>query len=382
MKSSHLRKFLTVLALGALVLGLSSPVRAGQDGFRQINLVSDQPGVALHLDPNLVNPWGIASSGSSPFWISDNGPGLSTLYNTPGVPQALVVSIPGPTGAPAAPTGVVFNSTTSFNRDNFIFATEDGTISGWRGALGTVAEILIDNSGSGAAYKSLALGSVGGNNNIYATNFAQGRIDAYSSPTTLATLTGTFTDPTLPANYAPFGIQNIGGSLFVTYAVVGPTGDDVAGAGNGIVDKYDLNGNLLMRFASAGALNSPWGLAQAPGTFGAFANDLLVGNFGDGDINAYDFTSGGFVGTLKDESGNPLSIDGLWGLRFGNGGNGGNPGTLYVTAGPDEEQHGLFAAIVPVPEPGTYGLAASLALAGVSALVRFRRHRGSKLIHA
>ena len=380
MKSSHLRKFLAVPALGALVLGLSSPVRA-EDGFRQYNLVSDQPGVAAHLDPNLVNPWGIATSGSSPFWISDNGPGLSTLYNTPGIPQALVVSIPGPTGAPAAPTGVVFNSTTSFNRDNFIFATEDGTISGWRGALGSVAEILIDNSAA-ASYKGIAFGTVGTDNNIYAANFAQNRIDAYSSPSTLATLTGTFTDPLLPAGYAPFNIQNIGGSLFVTYAVVGPTGDDVAGPGNGILDKYDLNGNLLMRFASAGALNSPWGLARAPGTFGAFANDLLVGNFGDGTINAYDFTSGTYIGALNDESGNPLSIDGLWGLRFGNGGNGGRADTLYLTAGPDDEQHGLFAAIAPVPEPSTYGFAASLALAGVSTLARFRRQRGRKLIHA
>lgn len=375
MKLHQLGKLFVASALGALALGLSAVAVHAQNAYQQSNLVSDVPGLAARLDPNLVNPWGIATSASSPFWISDNGSDLSTLYNTLGVPQSLVVSIPGPGGNPSAPTGIIFNGSSSFNRDNFIFATESGTILGWRGALGTTAELLIDNSAT-AEYKGLAFGTLGADNNLYAANFAQNRIDAYSSPTTLATLTGTFTDPTLPSGYAPFNIQNINNALFVTYAVVGPTGDDVAGPGNGIVDKYDLNGNLLMHFAAGGVLNSPWGLALAPGSFQAFANDLLVGNFGDGTINAFDPTSGTFLGVLRDSSGNPIVNDGLWGLRFGNGGNGGLANTLYFTAGLDDESHGLFGAITPVPEPSTYGLAASLALAAVCGMRKLRRRLG------
>lgn len=375
MNSHHLRLFIAS-ALGALALGFSTTALRAQNAFQQNNLVSDVPGLAAHLDPNLVNPWGIATSASSPFWVSDNGSGRSTLYNTPGVPQSLVVTIPGTGGQPGAPTGVIFNGTSSFNGDLFIFGTENGTIAGWRLGLGTVAETLIDNSGAGASYKGLAFGTLGANNNIYAANFGQGRIDAYSTPATLATLTGTFADPTLPVGYAPFNIQNIGGNLFVTYAVKGAGGDDVPGAGHGIVDEFDLNGNLLMRFAAAGVLDSPWGMALAPASFGSFGGDLLIGNFGDGTINAFNFATGSYVGTLNNQLGNPLVIDGLWGLRFGNGGNGGAANTLYFAAGIDGEDHGLFGAITPVPEPSTYGFAASLLLAGVGVLRKLRRHRG------
>lgn len=376
MNSHHLRRVFFASALGAVALGISTITSRGQTTFQQRNLVSDIPGMAARTDPNLVNPWGIATSASSPFWVADNGTDRSTLYNTPGVPQALVVSIPGPGGGQSAPTGVIFNGTSSFNSDTFIFATEAGTISGWRGALGTVSELLIDNSATGASYKGLAFGAAGGSNNLYAANFAQGRIDAYSSPSTLATLTGTFTDPNLPAGYSPFNIQNISNSLLVTYALMGADGDDSPGAGHGFVDRYDLNGNLLMRFATQGVLDSPWGLALAPASFGSFAGDLLIGNFGDGTINAFDFTTGAFVGTVNDAQGNPLVIDGLWGLKFGNGGNGGSLGTLYFAAGIDDEQHGLFGAITPVPEPSSYGIAGSLLLMGLGVLRKLRRQRG------
>ena len=378
MNSYPLRRLAIASAIAALTLGFSTTALQGQNNtYRQVNLVSDIPGLAARLDPNLVNPWGIAASGTSPFWVADNGTDRSTLYNTSGVPQALVVTIPGHAGGQSAPTGVVFNSTSSFNADNFIFATESGTISGWRNALGTVAEILVDNSASGASYKGLAFGAAGGTNNVYAANFAQGRIDVFSGPATPITLAGSFTDLTLPSGYAPFNIQNISNSLYVTYALRGLDGDDVSGAGHGFVDKFDLNGNLLMRFATAGVLDSPWGMALAPASFGTFAGNLLIGNFGDGTINAFDALTGTFVGVLRDEQGNPIVNEGLWGLRFGNGGNGGALNTLYFAAGIQDEEHGLFGAITPVPEPSTYGLAGSLLLVAAGAYRKLRRQQKS-----
>ena len=346
-----------------------------QNSYDQHNLVSDIPGLAVHTDPNLVNPWGIASSSGSPFWVSDNGTGLSTLYNTSGTPQGLVVTIP-PAGG-GTPTGVVFNSSaaSSFNGDLFIFATEGGTIDGWRGALGTSAETLFDNSPTDAVYKGIALGTSGANSYIYATDFHNNMITVFPSAGA-PSLTGNFTDPNLPAGYAPFNIQNVNGSLLVTYALQDAAKhDDVAGAGNGFVDRFDLNGNFMQRLVSNGPLNSPWGLAIAPASFGAFGNDLLVGNFGDGHINAFDPSSGAFLGTLDDLSGssNPLTIEGLWGLRFGNGGNGGDPGTLYFAAGipgPDMvEDHGLFGSIT-VPDNGA---TFSLMLRGLVGLAFYAR---------
>jgi uncharacterized protein (TIGR03118 family) len=330
----------------------------------QTNLVSNVPGLAQTTDPNLVNAWGITASATSPFWVSDNGAGVSTLYNGAGQPIPLVVTIAPPGGSPpgtlAAPTGAVFNPTNDFvvskgtksGKALFIFATEDGTVSGWNPGVDSTHSILgADNSASAAVYKGLALGSTLSGNFLYATNFRAGTVDVFDKnfkPATLAA--GAFTDPLVPIGFAPFGIQNIGGLLYVTYAKQNAARhDDVAARGNGFVDVYDTSGTLLQRVAAGGRLNSPWGLAMAPPTWGRVAGDLLVGNFGDGAINVFDPVTGDWRGGLKTETGAPLRIDGLWGLRFGNGGNAGSPNTLFFTAGPNGEQDGLFGSLTQVP---------------------------------
>jgi uncharacterized protein (TIGR03118 family) len=312
--------------------------------------------MAAVTDPNLVNPWGISSSPTSPFWVSDNGQGVTTLYNTAGTPLSLVVTIPNPSGGASAPTGQVFNGTSAFNSDLFLFATEGGTVAGWRGALGTNAETLFNQSSAGAIYKGLALTTNANGSYLLAADFHNNAINVFPSSGAPA-LAGNFVDPNLPAGYAPFNIQEINGQLYVTYAKQDAAGhDDVAGAGFGYVSVFDSNGNFVKRLISNGALNSPWGLAMAPAGWGTVGGDLLVGNFGDGLINAYTL-DGTFVGTLAG-----ISNDGLWGLRFGNGGNGGNVDSLYITAGLNGEANGLFARIDPTPEPST------LSLIGVSLL--------------
>jgi uncharacterized protein (TIGR03118 family) len=319
-------------------------------GYGVTPLASDMPGVAPVTDSTLINPWGLSASTSSPFWLSVNGSGTSELYDGTGVRQALTVTIPGPS---PSPTGTAFNGVASaFNGDLFLFASEDGTISGWRGALGTAAEAL--QSGGNNVYKGIAVGTVGIDTYAYAANFRTGAIDVIPGTSGAAALTGNFIDPNLPAGYAPFNVENLGGVLYVTYAVQDAAKhDDVAGAGNGIVDQFDLNGKFLGRVASAGALNSPWGLAIAPAAFGDIAGDLLVGNFGDGTINIYNATTDTFIGTLADGSGNPIVIDGLWALAFGNGQSSGSTSNLYFTAGPNGEADGLFGFIA-TPEPGTF----------------------------
>jgi uncharacterized protein (TIGR03118 family) len=325
--------------------------------FLETNLVSDLPGVASTTDPNLSNPWGIVAGGSGPFWIADNATGLSTLYNGSGVTQSLVVTVPTPAGGtpPSAPTGIVFNSTTSFVVTSggksgaalFLFSTEDGTISGWSPSVDATNAIReVDNSAAGAVYKGLALGSNASGNLLFATNFNAGTIDVYGA--NFQKISMTFTDPTLPAGFAPFGIRNIGGSLYVTYAEQNTAKhDDVAGAGNGFIDVFDTSGNFVRRLVSGGVLNSPWGLALAPSNFGAFSNDLLVGNFGDGLINAFNPTTGASLGQVVDIHGNAVHIDGLWGLSFGNGGSAGNTNTLFFTAGINGERNGLFGSLQP-----------------------------------
>jgi uncharacterized protein (TIGR03118 family) len=322
--------------------------------YQQVNLASDGFVPAANTDPNLINPWGISYSATSPFWVSDNGTGVATLYNGSGQPfpvgSPLVVTVP-----PSAPTGQVFNGGIGFEVSpgrpaRFIFATEDGTISGWNPTANPTTAILkVDSSASGAVYKGLAIGNNGAGDFLYAANFNSGAIDVFDTNFAPTTLAGGFIDPNIPSGFAPFNIQNLGGKLYVTYA------DDVPGPGKGFVDVFDLNGNLLRRLISDGSLNSPWGLALAPGNFGEFSNDLLVGNFGDGTINAFDPMDGTYYGTLLDTMGDPIAIDGLWGLIFGNGGNAGDPNVLYFTAGPGGEQHGLFGSLAPaqVPEPAT-----------------------------
>lgn len=364
--------------LTALALCLAHTVSA-QNAFRETDLVSDIPGRAAFTDPNLINPWGISASPTGPFWVSDAGSGRSTLYNTAGAPQALIVTVPNPAGGLASPTGQVFNGGSAFNADRFIFATEEGTIAGWRGGLGTVSETLWDNSAGGSIYKGLAIGNVGTGTYLYASDFHNGRIDVLASAGASG-LTGTFLDPGIPAGYAPFNIQNLGGQLYVTYARQDADAeDDVAGLGNGYIDVFSLNGDFLRRLVSNGELNSPWGLAIAPKGFGQFGGNLLVGNFGDGRINAYDAVTGNFIDTLRDTTGNPLEIEGLWGLTFGNGGAGGARDTLYFAAGISGggaiEDHGLFGALnaVPVPEPDTY--AAGIAMIGICGAAWLRRRR-------
>jgi uncharacterized protein (TIGR03118 family) len=370
----HLRN-MVLLSLGAAAIFPAPAVIAGQTGFVQTNLDSDIPGLAKFTDPDLVNAWGMGASGGSPVWVGANGTGKSVLYDGGGVKQGLVVTIPGD----GSVTGLSFSNVAgSFNGDTFLFANEDGTVSGWRGALGTTAETLVVGSPANV-YKGLAQAVIGGNAYTYLANFRNASIDVLKGNGGAANLTGTFTDPTLPVGYAPFDIQNIGGILYVTYAVQdGAKHDDVAGAGHGIVDAFGVQGNFLGRVATNGALNSPWGLALAPAGFGNVGGDLLVGNFGDGTINAYNPISGVFIQTLQDSSGMPLSIDGLWGLRFGNGGTFGSPNTLYFTAGPNGETHGLFGELTPTPEPGSMTLFGT-GLLGCIAILR-RRLAGKRSV--
>jgi uncharacterized protein (TIGR03118 family) len=357
----------TLLGLSlAIAVALPAGARAqapasNRNSYRQTNLVSDLPGVAKATDPNLLNPWGAAFLPGGAFWISDNANGLSTLYTGQGNVIPAVFSVPAPSGqtTPSAPTGIVINVTQGFQvpgtklAANFIFSTEDGTISAWAGGLATNplnAVLAVDNSagGTGAVYKGLAFGTTAAGNFIYATNFRAGTVDVFDSTFAPAgtKLLGTFKDPKIQAGYAPFGIQNINGNLFVTYALQNTAKhDDVACAGCGYVDVFDTDGRLLQHFASGGFLNAPWGLALAPAGFGAFSNNILVGNFGSGAIDAYDL-NGNFRGQVENPQGRPLTIHGLWGLYFG-GAAVSTPDTLYFTAGPAAETHGLFGSIAP-----------------------------------
>jgi len=335
--------------------------------YKQVNLVSDIEGLAAVTDPNLVNPWGVAFSSTSPFWVSDNGTGVSTLYNGEGTPIPLIVTIPPPSGSTdtSTPTGTVFNGPAGFvvSKDGtsapafFIFDTEDGTISGWSPTVDLHNAVLVvdnsqpggvDGSTEGAVYKGLAIAQTGNGSFIYANNFRDGIVEMYDADFHFV---GSFTDPDLPPRYAPFGIRNIDGQLYVTFAEQGEgKKDDVAGRGHGFVDVFDTSGHLLRRFVSRGRLNSPWGLALAPANFGKFSGALLIGNFGDGRINAYDPVSGRFLGNLRNQHGQALSIDGLWTITFGNGGFAGSPNELFFTAGINDEADGLFGKLQSLPK--------------------------------
>ncbi len=322
--------------------------------YQETNLVSDLPGVAAVTDPHLVNPWGISLSSTSPFWVADNGTGVSTLYDGQGQPIPLVVTIPSSASSPVSlPTGTVFNTFSSSGAfpvsangvsgpSLFLFDTLTGTISGWNPTVdGTQAIVAVDNSKAGAVYTGLAIGSNSAGPLLFAANFSAGTIDVFDQHFAPATLQGTFHDSRIPKGYAPFNIQNIGGQLYVLYA----RQDLKVGKGHGFVDIFDTDGNLVKRLISHGPLNLPWGVALAPADFGRFSNDLLVGNFGNGRINAFNPTTGASLGVLKDQDGEPFVFDKLWALTFGNGGRGGQTNQLFFTAGIENQKHGLFGVI-------------------------------------
>jgi len=331
----------------------------------QSDLLSDQASPSVpHVDPNLVNPWGLAYGPQTYFWVANNGSGTSTVYDGSGAPMPtppLVVSVPPATGGgQGSPTGVVFNGTGDFDGDSFIFASLDGTISGW--AVGASATLRADSSASGAVYTGLAIGTVGSGDYLYAANFAAGTVDVLDANYAPANLgSNAFMDPTLPAGYSPFGLQSLGGLLYVAYAQhVSSSKLGTAGNGFGYIDAFNMDGSFAKRLVSRGWLNAPWGMAlSTPGSAG-FGNALLVGNFGDGHISSYDPGTGASFGQLADANGAPIAIDGLWGLAFGNGANAGSAALLYFTAGPQGGTHGLFGAFSVtqpvVPDGGTPGL--------------------------
>ena len=355
LRTSPRRLRLGAVAGAMLVTALlAAPAAAQAAGFRQTNLVSDKPGLAMLTDSNLVNPWGLAAGPTTPLWIADNGTDVSTIYPgaAHGMPISiapLVVSIPG-----GAPTGTVFNPSTSFKVHvgsqnlpaTFIFDSEAGMITAWPFTDPPGTSATAELSVPGAIFKGLALGFVHGRGHLlYAADFHHNQIVVVNGQFHRVHLAGGFRDRRLPHGYAPFNIQNIGGKLYVAYAKQDPAAEDeIAGAGLGFVDVYSRRGFLLHRVASRGGLNAPWGLVQAPGGFGRFGHALLVGNFGDGKINAYNIHTGKWLGQLRRPNGHAVQIDGLWGLRFGNGVTG-DPKSLLFSAGIDDEAHGLFGVI-------------------------------------
>jgi len=323
---------------------------AGGGNYVANALVSDTAATAaLHHDANLVNAWGLAFNPQGFSWIANAGTGTSTLYDGTGVPQSLVVTL-----NQGSPSGIVFNGSAAFTVTQagktgpapFIFATLQGQISAWSPAVdGTHSITVVDESTSGDVYTGLAI-STGATNMIYAADFVHGDISVFDGTFAPVTTAGGFTDPTLPAGYAPFGIQQIGGKIYVAFAQPDPVTHEKTGAGLGLVDVFDLQGNLLTHLIPAGgALNAPWGLAMAPANFGKFSNMLLVGNFGDGKINAFDPTTGAMAGTLSNNDGTPIVVPGLWALQFGNNLNSQPGNTLFYTAGPASETHGLYGRI-------------------------------------
>ncbi len=351
---------------GTLAIALSlwtaaAPPSATGQFYRQHNLVADDAAFGPDLvDPNLVNGWGITASSTSPWWVSSNGTDLAKLYGGDGVPRALVVAVAG------GPTGIVFNGSASFVVRNgpavgparFIFVSEDGRIRGWNPTVSPPGQslVMVDNSSAGAIYKGLAIALTLSGNFLYATDFHNGRVDVFDGNLTPVTSAAAFVDPDLQKGFAPFGIQalTIGDQLqiFVTYGKQDEAAEDeVGGQGLGFVSRFATDGTFLGRVATRGQLNAPWGLALAPATFGTCSGHLLVGNFGDGQIHAYEMLANGHFehrGYLKGADQKPIQIDGLWAIAFGNGAAAGPTTTLFFAAGPGDETHGLFGKIEAV----------------------------------
>ena len=342
-----------------LALAPAAPAAARQPGnaYRQTNLVSDLPGLAQLTDPDLVNPWGLAAGPTTPVWVADNGTDRATIYpgfvnGSPIQKAGLVVNIPG-----GAPTGQVFNPTPGFvvrsgdasGPARFIFDSEAGLVTGWNPGVPPPppsTQAQVGASVPQAIYKGLAIATTPAGTFLYAADFHHARIDVFDQGFNRVLLPGSFADPAIPRGFAPFNVQELGGRLYVAYAKQDAAAEDeIAGPSLGFVDVYSTSGQLLRHLIERGQLNAPWGLVLAPASgFGRFSGDLLVGNFGDGRINAYDPDTGEFLGRLRHEDGSPIEIEGLWALRFGNGVTG-NPTTLLFTAGIEDEAHGLFGAI-------------------------------------
>jgi uncharacterized protein (TIGR03118 family) len=338
-----MKNFKLLITLFAMIS--SSSLLMGQTGYMQTNLAANTAGVANNTDPQLLNPWGISFSPGSTFWISNNNGGTSTTYDAAGVKQSITVTIPSARNNPCnpgCPTGTVANTSTDFNGGTFLFVTEDGLVANWTGNPSAV--VAVDNSAQGAVYKGMALLNTSSGNFLLAANFNSGHIDVFDHNFNPVSLAGTFTDPNLPAGFAPHAVHIVGNQVYVAYAVQNSTKQDPTfGAGKGLVDIFDETGAFVKTFASDANLNAPWGVVQTPASFGDFSNDILVGNFGDGTINAYDST-GKFLGKLTDSAKNNIVNPGLWDMVFGAGGVG-DPNTMYFTAG--RSTGGLFATLVP-----------------------------------
>jgi uncharacterized protein (TIGR03118 family) len=344
-----MKKNIPSLLLGLILALAAIPALFAQsNGYMQTNLVANVSGLANHTDSKLSNPWGISFIPGQPFWISNNNGGTSTVYDAEGNPQSpTVVTIPSASVnpcSPGCPTGTVANNSSYFSGGSFIFDTEDGILASWTG--GTSALKVVDNSAEGAVYKGLALISNGSGTFLLAANFRSGHIDVFDRNFGPATLTGSFADPNLPAGYAPHGVHLIGNQVYVAYAVQDSAKHDpTPGAGSGVIDVFDVDGNFVKTFASGGHLNAPWGVVQTPASWGTFSNAILVGDFGDGAINAFDST-GKFLGQVADAGNKPIINAGLWDMVYGAGGTG-DPDTLYLTAGGANQTSGLFFTLTP-----------------------------------
>jgi uncharacterized protein (TIGR03118 family) len=367
-------KFRASALAAASVLALATSAAAG--GYQVTSLVTDDQSVlaasgfapAATIDPSLINPWGFDHSPTGP-WVVANafGSGTATVYNASGQIVSPTITTPqNGGGGPAGPTGLVYTGGAGFasiggHATQYAVANLDGSISTWDGTSSSTQVVVPGRVGGNlAVYTGLALGSVDGASYLYAANDITGNIDVFNQSFALTTLAGGFVDPGAnPDGLLPYNVQNLDGHIWVTYAVPGPTSDEQP-LGSGFVSEFNTDGTFVRRFADGGNLSSPWGIAIAPSDFGAYSNDVLIGNFNDDTrteafISAYDPTTGAYLGKLE-QNGAPILLPGLWGLEFGNGAAAGPKSTLYFIAGINDENDGLFGSIAGVPEPATWAM--------------------------